>query len=256
MPSLRELQIGFAGAVLNPQRAARFGRHLRRHGVANAQRIQIYRNNLRATLDAALAAVYPVVQKLVGEPCFSGIARSYAQIEPSRSGDIHDYGQRLAEYLETLPQLDGYPYLADVARLEWIYHSLFHSARLPAMPAWSLQQVSPERYAGLRLQLQPGSRLFASVYPVLHIWQSNQDDWPDDTRVSLDEGGVRLLALRGADGIGFVPLAGGEFTLLQALAGGVTLGEACEQALGEPGFDLAAVLGRHLSLGTFTGWQL
>jgi hypothetical protein len=257
MPTLRELQIGFVGAVLHPQRAQLFGRNLRLRALPNEQRIQIYRNNLYATLTGALEAVYPVVHKLVGAQCFAGVARRYAGDEQSGSGDIHAYGDRFPEFLSTVSTLREYPYLPDVARLEWTYHRLFHSASLsPLMPA-ALQDVPPARYADLRLQLQTASRLLASDYPVLHIWQVNQDDWAGDTGVRLDEGGVRLIALRGQGGVSFVPLEHGEYVLLQALSGDMTLADATAQALYvDPDLDLLATLARHLALGSFTGWRL
>jgi len=256
MPSLRELQIGFVGAVLHPRRAEHFAGHLRSHALHNEQRIQIYRNNLYATLVAALEAVYPVVRRLVGEQCFGGIARRYAGEERSVSGDIHEYGSRFPQFLSSITMLRDYPYLVDVARLEWIYHRLFHSALEPALQPAALQGVPADGYAGLRLRLQSASSLFRSDFPVLRIWQVNQDDWTGDDGVSLDEGGVHLLALRATGGIDFIPLAAGEYILLQALADGMTLADATSLALdSDPDFDLTRVLGRHFALGTFAGLQ-
>jgi len=257
MPSLRKLQLGMACAVTNPRCASRYAHYLRRRGVRNEQRYQIYRNNLLVTLTAALEAVFPVIRRLVGADCFRNVALAYIRNESSRSGDIHDYGHRFAAFLETLPALDGYAYLPDVARLEWIYHSLFHSALLPALQPASLQQVPATRHADLCLDLQPASRLFASPFPVLRIWQVNQEDWTGAADVALDEGGVRLIALRATQAVGFVPLGVGEYTLLNALAVGMTLAAACELALErEPEFEPGPVLARHVALGTFTGWRL
>jgi hypothetical protein len=257
MASLRELQLGFVQAIRDPHYAPRFGRHLRQHGVRNAQRIQIYRNNGLAALQAALEAVYPVVARLVGTAFFQAAARDYIRSEPSRSGDIHAYGGHFARHLANLPAARELPYLADVARLEWIYHSLFHSRRVPALRVEALREVPEARYAALRLRLQPASRLFVSPYPVLRIWQVNRDDWQGDDTVRLDEGGVRLLALRAADGIHFIALSTGEYTLLQALGAARPLGEAGERALAcEPELDIGAVLQRQFRLGTFAGWRL
>lgn len=257
MASLRELQLDFVQAVRDPRHAPRFGLHLRHHGVRNSQRLQIYRNNMRVTLQAALEAVYPVVARLVGTPFFQAAARDYIRSEPSRCGDIHAYGGRFARHLEALPEARELPYLADVARLEWIYHRLFHSRRMPALQPAALRDVPEAHYPSLRLRLQPASRLFASPYPMLHIWQVNQDNWQGDATVSLDEGGIRLLALRAADDIHFVPLSDGEFALLQALGAARPLGEAGEQALAcEPDLDLGAALRRQFAHGAFAGWRL
>lgn len=257
MPSLHELQTRFMGAVLNPRAAERFGRHLRLNGLRNEQRIQIYRNNMQATLTSALEAVYPVVRRLVGERCFAGVAHEYVRNEPSLSGDIHAYGHRFPDLLAVLPSLRSLPYLSDVARLEWFYHALFHSALQPALRSEALQDVPATQHADLRLQLQSASRLFASDYPVLRIWQVNQVDWSGAPGVSLDEGGEYLLALRGSDGISFIPLEPGEHALLEACAAGQTLADGCTQAFARAAdFDLQGVLARHFMMGTFAGWRL
>jgi hypothetical protein len=257
MQTLRELQLGFVAAVLEPQQAGLFGRQLYGRALSSEQRIQIYRNNQRVNLLGALEAVYPVVLKLLGADCFRGVGRRYVTQSVSRSGDIHDYGDGFAAFLAAQPELSGCPYLPDVARLEWSYHRMFHRERLPVLRPASLQQVPAPRYGELGFRLQPSACLFQSPWPVLRIWQVNQDDWRGEDGVNLDAGGVQLLVLRAAFSVDFVPVQAGEYALLQALAAGTTLAEACAQALQQDvAFDLQSVLSRHIGLGTFTHWRL
>lgn len=256
MPALRELQIGFAAALTNREAAARFAPGVRARGIAAARRLQVYRNNLFASLTEVLAAVYPVTRRLVGEAYFANAARGYIAAHPSRSGDVHRYGGRFAEYLGGCPGSEELPYLPDTARLEWCYHRAFHAEHYPPLDPNGLRAVPPQDYPRLRLMLQPSACLLTSNYPVLRIWQINQDDWAGNPTVDLAEGGVHLLVLRQGVEVAFIALSAGEHAWLQGLAQGMTLYEAQQLAVKwEPDFDLGAALRRHLAQGTFSGWQ-
>lgn len=69
MLALHELQQRFATAVLGKDDGS-FERHIHAAGLTGTQRLQVYRNNTRLGLTGALAAVYPVAQRLVGEGFF------------------------------------------------------------------------------------------------------------------------------------------------------------------------------------------
>jgi len=257
MPALRELQTGFTAALFDREAVARIAPGVRARGLAAELRLQVYRNNLFASLSEALAAVYPVTRRLVGEAYFGQTARGYIAKHPSLSGDVHHYGRHFAGYLGSCPGGDTLPYLQDVARLEWGYHRAFHAAQHPPLDTEGLRAVPPEEYPRLRLVLQPSTRLLASHYPVLRIWQVNQDDWAGEPAVSLAEGGVRLLIQRQGVEVAFLPLGAGEHAWLRGLARGMTLSESQRLAARrDPGFDLGAALQRLLAQGAFSGWQL
>jgi hypothetical protein len=257
MTSLREIQSGFAAAIRDPEAAARFAPRVNAGGLAPTRRLQLYRNNHYENLTEALAAVYPVIVRLVGEPFFRQTARAYVASHPSRCGDIHCYGDGFGEFLDGLPQAADYPYRGDVARVEWAYHSVFHTARRPPFDPRTLRNLNHADYPRLRFEIQPAARLLASDYPVLHIWETNQEGWEGDQDVRLDAGGDYLLITRGAAEVLLVTLGPGEHRLLQGFAAGFTLSEAQASAqVVAPGFDSGPALRRHLSLATVVGWRL
>jgi len=57
--------------------------------------IEIYRNNYRGNLHDALAGAYPVIKQLVGDEFFRFLARKYIEKYPSRSANLHQYGEEL-----------------------------------------------------------------------------------------------------------------------------------------------------------------
>lgn len=253
MPALREAQEHTLAALLHgappPAGLLRDG-----PGLRAAQRLQVYRNNVRENLTDALAAVYPVVERLVGSGCFRQAARGYIHEHPPRSGALLDFGAGFARHLRRTVAL---PYLPGVAALEWACHRACHSAEDAALDPRALAALDAAAQATLRLRLQPGARLVASRYPLLAIWQANQPGAdPDAPAVSLDDGGVRLLVVPQDLDLAFHRLGAAEFRLLRALARRRSLPEATAAALdADPSFDLGATLGRHFAAGLYTGWS-
>ncbi|MBI5612832.1 MAG: putative DNA-binding domain-containing protein [Gammaproteobacteria bacterium] len=250
MPTLPELQRDFVAAVFDAD-SERFPGEVRDGRFGGARLFQIYRNNVFLSLTGALAAVYPVVQCLVGAGFFDYLADNFIRAHRPDSGNLHDFGGELAEFLAGFPACADHPYLPDVARLEWAYHRVFHAAA-PAFDLAALGAVPPEQYGALRFGLSPGARLIVSDYPLLAIWRANQPG-AGDTTVDLGAGGERLLVFRRALEVEFKLLAPGEYALLDALRDGATLEHASERALAAAAdFDLAACLQQQVALGTLT----
>jgi hypothetical protein len=257
MPRLRELQLGFAAALLDGDTGG-FDRHIHAAGLSGARRLQVYRNNIVLGLTGALEAVYPVVRRLVGEGFFQYAAAQYIACHPSRSGDLHEFGEHFPPFLQSFAPAADLVYLPDVARLEWAYHQVFHAARHPPLDLAMLAQAPAERQGALRFQLHPAARLLESAFPILRIWQVNQDDYSGDSTVDLTEGGVKLLAIRRENlDIEFQSLEDGEFSLLRALAEHCDFATACERALAaQPTLDLPVCFRRHVLQGALVAFEL
>lgn len=232
MPSLRDAQLAFASRLF---------------GVGDVSpREQIYRNNVFISLTGALADVYPVVQRLVGEKFFAQLARRYIRAYPSRSGNLHDFGSAFAGFMLGVEDLRSLPYLPDVAALEWACHEAFHAAE--AAPLDFSRLINPEN---AKAPLHPAARLVASRYPIIAIWEANHAEEPG--LVDLDAGADWLVVLRRELQVEILRATPGEFTLLAALRDGAALGAACEAALAaEPSLDLSAAMGRFVTHGLLT----
>lgn len=250
MPSLHELQSAFARAVLDDTHSAPLSACIASNGLAAERRLGVYRNNTLANLGEALQAAYPVVHRLVGGEFFTYLAREYQRAHPSLCGDLESFGDTLAGFLETFDAVSHLPYLADVARLEWAWHTAGYAADHPAFDPARLADV-PERHHGeLRARLHPAVRLLASRWPILRIVQVNQEGYAGEESVHLGEGGVQVLVLRRGHTVEARALGRAEFALLTALAGGATLDAATGSALkSDPDFELAPVLARHVGEG-------
>jgi hypothetical protein len=253
MPSLYELQRGFAEGVFNPS-AADFAQHIHPGRFPAERHFQVYRHNVFESLTGALRAVYPVVERLVGEGFFRYAADTYIGGHPPTSGNLHDFGGSFAEFLADFPPAGELVYLSDVAHLEWAWHQSFHAADGAPLSLTELAAIAPDRYDTIRFKLHPAARLLASPYPLLRIWQVNQPAFRDDMTVNLDQGGDKLLVMRRKQ-VEIELLGDGDYALLSAIAAGVVLACAAEQAIrAQPNYDLAAALGRHIAAWTLTGF--
>lgn len=256
MHSLRNVQIEFADALLNPD-IGNFGQYIRANGLTGASRLQVYRNNIFTSLTAALRAVYPIIDSLVGDDFFDFTARKYILDYPSRSGNLHTFGDQFAKFLTTFSAAKELCYLPDVAYLEWAYHQVFHARGQPLVNRSSFSDLPKHRWGEVRFRLNPASRLIASHYPVLRFWQVNQKGYAGDQRVNLEAGGSQVLVIRCSLNIEIQPLAPGEFALLSALADGNDVTRAYEIAFAvDPEFDLGACLQKHIIQRTLVDWVL
>lgn len=245
MSTLHELQRSFAQFILGDEtQMGSASLSLKKSSPSqfkDEQRLQVYRNNFVISLREALAGVYPVVFKLVGEVFFQHAANEYIKRHSSRTGNLHNFGDAFAVFLDCFPGLETLPYLPDVARLEWAHHQVFHTGESSALNLPALAELDEKQIAGLTFQISESCRLLDSDYPVLSIWQANQDG--NENTISLDEGGVQYVVLRHGQQIEFHLLSAGFFTLIDSLAQSKTFSIACDDALAiESGCDIAAAL--------------
>jgi hypothetical protein len=254
-PSLRELQQGFAADVLGDTDTVLV--HVQDGVFAAARHFQIYRNNTFANLTDALAACYPVIQRLVGEGFFGFLADGYIRHHPPRSGNLHDFGAALAEFIATFEPARSLPYLPDVARLEWAWQRSYHAQDAASLAPERLASVPAQDYARIVLRLHPSAVLLESAFPCRRIWQVNQLEYRGEPTVDLDTGPEQLLILRRGLDVVILTLDPGEYALLRSLDAGLNLGDASAAAFAAaPEFDLGAVLHRHIGSGTFSDFTL
>jgi hypothetical protein len=148
-----------------------------RDGARFERGLQAYQANGGALAERALAAAYPVIAELLGAESFALLARHHWRVQPPTCGDIAEWGAGLPAFVADQEQLAVEPYLPDVARLEWAVHQAERATDAqPPVDIVLLAQGEPE---GLQLQLQPGSAVIDSAYPVVSIWQAHRSQAPD-----------------------------------------------------------------------------
>lgn len=252
MLSLAELQQRFAEGLYAPEGAAPG------FGVAGpppaAERMDVYRRAMFANYRKVLRATYPIVERIVGESVFAAAVDAFARAHPSVSGDLNDYGDTFGAFLTVHLSAPAWPFVADIARLEWAIDEVNRAADGAADPNRVLQAlaaVAPERLSSISLRLAPRCRLIASDHPILRIWQVHQPGHDGNLRVPPDAPGDMLCVRRDPDGIVIERLSAGDFTWLAALTEGAPFAGAIEIAQrADAAFDLGRALHAQIGNGT------
>ncbi|MBP0590789.1 putative DNA-binding domain-containing protein [Paraburkholderia sp. LEh10] len=254
MHSLHEFQAAFAAAIFEQDPSAIDGTLC---GDNTQDRLAVYIGNTYHNLREALRAVYPVVDRLVGEPFFDYAANRYIRDHPSQSGDIQRFGDSFPAFLESFPPAVSLSYLADTATLEWLVHEVFHAADHAPLPLSELSSLAGAECSTLRLRLHPACRLFASAFPVRKIWEVNQRESLSNETINARAGGERLLVRRVGFAVDIQPLPDGEFAMLRALHEGQTVDDAYDLALRrDPAFALGEFIERRILDSTIVGFDL
>lgn len=257
MPTLLETQRAFRDAVLGREDIAEDGRVIAEmileNGIPAPERLQIYRNNTFILLTDALSETFPVIRKLVGCDFFEAMAKVFIGENPPLSPSLIGYGDTFADFIDGFEPAGGLPYLGDVARLEWAWSEAYHAADAQVLDPQTLSRVPPERMGDIAFHLHPSARLLTSPFPVVAIWQDNQDEAEDGTVVSLDDGPAQVLIVRPTMDVEMRSLTPAAFTFFQCLAGGLTVSQSLEQAAAmDATFNLEVILGLAISDGTLT----
>lgn len=231
MPGLHELQKQFSENLFNED-ATDVLAELYAGDFEASQRIQIYRNNVFTAFTDALRAVYPVVERLVGDGFFLYATNQYIKEYPSTDGNLHDYGQSFPAFLEAFPPAQSLGYLPDTARLEWYCHEVYHELEGSPLDLQALSRVASNLYGSLRFEINPACRLLQSAYPILDIWRVNQDGYEGDQRVDINSGGTNLLVTRDEKGeVELHSISTGDYSMLLQISKQKTLDDCLNASL-------------------------
>ena len=218
-----------------------------------ASRFAVYRNNVWVARLEAVAALFPVLARLVGDEFLAGLTRRFFAEGPPTSPVIHEWATPFVAWARASEDLAEWPWIADVAALEAAWLAA-HDAEdaTPLAPA-DLAGLSPARLATSRARLHPSLTLLASPFAVGSIWAAHQGDAvPDD--VDADAPETVLVARPDAD-VHVVVLAPAEAAFVTALVAGASVIDAAEAALDvDPVFDVGERLTALVRLGAIVAF--
>lgn len=253
MTSLHAFQARFAAAIYGEPAGAMGAADER--GLPLEKRMDVYRNNVFASLVDALASAFPVVEKLVGSDFFRAMAREFLRDHMPRSRTLIGFGEELPDFLAQFPPVGTLPYLADVARLELAWLRAYHAPNVAALGPADFSALPEDRVADLFLTLHPSVQFLSSAYPIWSIWQSHQRGYEGQKITHVSEA---VLILRPDLVVEIHQTDDAVLRFVNVLAQGRALGEAVEAGTeaGNGGFDLPHVLSLFLRGGGFSSLRL
>ncbi|HEU0195593.1 MAG TPA: DNA-binding domain-containing protein [Nevskiaceae bacterium] len=239
-PALPELQRRFLAALYDDVEPGPV-ETIAGNGLEPAARLRIYRHSSALAHIGALRTSYPAVLALVGEAFFEQTARGYRHANPSDSGNLQGFGAGLGDYLASLPALAAYPYLPDVARLEWLRQQSALAGDTEALAPDAVMRRLATSNRLLAIVLHASVRLLVSRHPVLTIWRYAIQPSPED--LQLDGEGETVVLWREDGEVAMATPDAGSCACIAALMRGHPLEVAHAAATAvDPGFGLAACL--------------
>ncbi|MES2323380.1 MAG: DUF692 family multinuclear iron-containing protein [Pseudomonadota bacterium] len=216
--------------------------------ITSAQRFPLYRGNLTATWEKTLSAAYPVIRKLVGEEFFGGLTRAYGMAHPSDDPDLNQFGAHFSAFLDGFEHVADFPYLPDMALVEWELHRAHYAPDARPLGADALAGMTPEAFELARFDLHPACVLLASPWAVVPLWLAHHGGAFPEDMAEPSYGAIVRPHLKST----LAPLDAAGYTAVMTLGSGATMGEALDAAIDiDEGFDVEETLTRWIALGIF-----
>ena len=226
------------------------------NGSAPDKRFAVYRNNVVVGLVAALADSFPVTQALVGEDFFRAMAREFVRAQPPRSPVLALYGDGFAGFIEDFPPVAGLPYLADLARLEYLRVMAWYAAGVAAVTPQRIGAVltDPDGLPQARLTLHPALFVLPSAHAVVALWAAHQADSPAQAMAAVDPAQAEAaLVWRNGLEVEIRRVGQGTALFIGRLQQAASLAEAGAAAIAaDAEFDPAATLALLIRCGAIT----
>ena len=146
----------------------------------------IYRNNLLATAQQALAISFPTVLTLIGEGLFNYASRELLISSPPKHGDWALWGDDFPTLLSNLVQLSDYPFVADIAQVDQLRQQSMR-AKDSVIDQVSLQLLATHDIDEVYIELTTSQLGMSSNYPVIEFWLSHQQRVVSDTAEELNQ---------------------------------------------------------------------
>jgi hypothetical protein len=256
-PSLREVQqwmlsrihpglspVG-EGDPLNPQA-----------DTPGVERLEVYRSGYTARIHEALREVYAAVENLIGKRRFAGLAEAYAPWYRRADYDLSRTAEGFPTFLAQHLISHAWPFLVDLAHLEWRVDVAFHAQQQLPFDFGLLQHLPLDAWGRKALRFQPAVAVVRSAWPIIELWNTRLTD-----RAAIDiqiEGrSQQALVYRHAYQVRCLELDAEQAGVLQALIDGQSLGAVCEAltASGKAGLPLSTWLSAWAGLGLITNCQ-
>lgn len=151
--------------------------------------LNVYTNNFIENGIRALSITFPTVEGLIGEDSFRMLSRKFLRQDAKASFDWAEYGITLPTFIEGQEALETYPFLSEVAQLDWVIHGVQRQAD-KAFEASTFASLETGDTDLLRFTPAPGLQLLTFWFPVVDLYQLIHDPY-----LQSDEGILARKAL-------------------------------------------------------------
>jgi len=153
-------------------------------------KLQIYQHCIEVGHQKVLAAAFPAIKRLLGEDFFYPLCDRFFWDRPVAAPDLNDYGEEFSAFLQDFPALQDYPYLGDVAKVEWVWQRIWYEKEDAPFDFAGFEKASAQEDFSPRFRLASAAGFVWSSYPVVTIWQANREENKPESEetIHLDKG--------------------------------------------------------------------
>jgi len=130
--------------------------------------LHVYTNNFVENGIRALSITFSTVEGFIGEDSFRMLSRRYLKHEAKTSFDWAEYGSSLPGFIAEQEALQEYPFLSEVAQLDWFIHNAQREAD-KAFEAASFARLENGDTSVLRFIPAPGLQVLKFRFPVVEL---------------------------------------------------------------------------------------
>jgi hypothetical protein len=225
--------------------------------LSGLERLDIYANMYFYRIRDCLKEDFVAVCAVVGDDNFHNLITDYLLVHPPEHFSLRYAGQHLPALLRGHSLATRWPYLPDLAKLEWAILEAFDAADAPALQPADLAAVPQDRWPELRFQLTPSLQWLDLEWAVHDVWRAAQDgksiSEPRHQEASLRVWRQDLRVFHHAmDAV--------ERDALSTVAAGACFADVCERSIARDGETedaerALALLGEWLGDGLLIGYR-
>ncbi len=214
--------------------------------------LSVYRNTIAKGRADALAAQFPTVERVVGADWLAAAAAVHGAEYPPQTASLLSYGGDFADWLAAFPPAAEMPFLAGLARLDYLWSESHLAADAEPLAPDALAGLAPEAFGRHALTLHPATRFAGFDDSTPDLWRALQPPAEAPEALELGDAPQGLLITRPALEITAVVIGPGELAFLQACEAGQSLADAAVVALTlQSDLDLSALFARQIAAGVF-----
>ncbi|MCB1757687.1 MAG: putative DNA-binding domain-containing protein [Gammaproteobacteria bacterium] len=196
------------------------------------ERLGFYHDAYRLRLIEVLSLDYPGLYKLLGDEKFARLALAYIHAFPSKYRSIRWFGIHFPEFLCN----PGENYkidekLYETALFEKSQNDVFDAEQKPAVTQEMLEQINPQHWGGMRLEISPACRRIDLNWNVPQLWfELNDENRPTDYKPQWQRADYPVAWLVWRSGLDphWRELEVDEAWAIDRLLAGESFGDVCE----------------------------
>lgn len=139
-------------------------------------RLMIYGNAYRSRLLEVLESSYPILKAYLGDDDFYQLGNEYIDNFPSTFKSIRWFGDQLPDFLHNHHQFCDYPYLSELAKIEWTMTLAFDAADSKVKTIEEMNNLAPDDWENLQIPFHSSVHLLNLHWNAFEIWQNISDD--------------------------------------------------------------------------------